>query len=219
MARTPLQIIVGLGNPGPEHRLTRHNAGFWFVDALARAHGAQFRAHARYQGEICAQIVARGARTRAAEAADLHESQRPLGPRADRLHQGAGRPSCWSCTTSSTCAVGVARLKLGGGHGGHNGLRDTSRTAARTSGGCGSASAIPATRSQVIDYVLQRASAADEEAIVARASGRPRCADDLPARRCGEGDARCTPLRRRSDGNRPCAGRSRNRPATAEGRS
>ena len=50
---TPLQIIVGLGNPGTEHRLTRHNAGFWFVDALARTLGAQFRSHARYQGEIC----------------------------------------------------------------------------------------------------------------------------------------------------------------------
>ena len=51
MAGTPLQIVVGLGNPGPEHRLTRHNAGFWFVDALAYRHGVQFRAHARYHGE------------------------------------------------------------------------------------------------------------------------------------------------------------------------
>ena len=59
MAGTPLQIVVGLGNPGPEHRLTRHNAGFWFVDALARQHGAQFRAHARYQGEI-AKITVEG---------------------------------------------------------------------------------------------------------------------------------------------------------------
>ena len=53
MAGTALQIIAGLGNPGPEHRLSRHNAGFWFVDALARAEGAQFRAHSRYHGEIC----------------------------------------------------------------------------------------------------------------------------------------------------------------------
>ena len=40
MAGTPLKIIVGLGNPGPEHLLTRHNAGFWFVDALAAKLGA-----------------------------------------------------------------------------------------------------------------------------------------------------------------------------------
>jgi hypothetical protein len=57
MAGTPLQIVVGLGNPGPEHRLTRHNAGFWFVDALAYRHGVQFRAHARYQGEIAKVVV------------------------------------------------------------------------------------------------------------------------------------------------------------------
>mgnify|MGYP001133361109 CR=1 FL=1 len=53
MAGTPLAIIAGLGNPGPEHRFTRHNAGFWFVDALAHALGAQFRSHARYHGEVC----------------------------------------------------------------------------------------------------------------------------------------------------------------------
>ena len=57
MAGTPLQIVVGLGNPGPEHRLTRHNAGFWFVDALAYRQGVQFRAHARYQGEIAKVVV------------------------------------------------------------------------------------------------------------------------------------------------------------------
>ena len=60
MAGTALQIIVGLGNPGPEHRLTRHNAGFWFVDALARAQGAEFRSHARYHGEIARVRGAKG---------------------------------------------------------------------------------------------------------------------------------------------------------------
>src|SRR3954447_8039999 len=53
MAGTPLKIIVGLGNPGPEHLLTRHNAGFWFVDALAAKLGGHFRNHARFHGEIC----------------------------------------------------------------------------------------------------------------------------------------------------------------------
>jgi PTH1 family peptidyl-tRNA hydrolase len=52
MAALSLRLIVGLGNPGPEYALTRHNAGFWFADALARAHGGKFREQRRFQGEL-----------------------------------------------------------------------------------------------------------------------------------------------------------------------
>jgi len=51
MAGLALRIIVGLGNPGPEHQVTRHNAGFWFVDLLARRHGGEFRDYRKYSGE------------------------------------------------------------------------------------------------------------------------------------------------------------------------
>src|SRR5476649_882302 len=51
MTGLPLRIIVGLGNPGPEHLVTRHNAGFWFVDLLARRHGGEFRDYRKYSGE------------------------------------------------------------------------------------------------------------------------------------------------------------------------
>src|SRR5579871_6459492 len=51
MAGLPLRIIVGLGNPGPEHLVTRHNAGFWFVDLLARRHNTEFRDYRKYSGE------------------------------------------------------------------------------------------------------------------------------------------------------------------------
>ena len=47
-----LRLIVGLGNPGPEHARTRHNAGFWFIDALAEQAGARFGLDSKLFGEI-----------------------------------------------------------------------------------------------------------------------------------------------------------------------
>ena len=48
MTALPLKVVVGLGNPGAEHEATRHNAGFWFVDELARRHGGRFKPERRY---------------------------------------------------------------------------------------------------------------------------------------------------------------------------
>jgi PTH1 family peptidyl-tRNA hydrolase len=60
---TPIDLIVGLGNPGPEYEATRHNAGFWFVDLLARKHGTSFSRERRLQGEA-AEIAIAGRRIR-----------------------------------------------------------------------------------------------------------------------------------------------------------
>ncbi len=165
MAGTEIQIVVGLGNPGPEHALTRHNAGFWFVDALARAHGVQFRAHSRYQGEVArVEICGR----------DLTL----LKPQTYMNRSGISVRSLVDYTKAPVSEVlvvhdeldlppGTARLKFGGGHGGHNGLRDTITHCGadfwRLRVGIGH----PGDRDQVIDYVLQRAAPADEQAIVA----------------------------------------------------
>jgi len=48
-----IQCIVGLGNPGSKYEATRHNAGYWFVEELARRHSARFRAEAKFFGETC----------------------------------------------------------------------------------------------------------------------------------------------------------------------
>ena len=86
MSGLPLRIIVGLGNPGPEHLVTRHNAGFWFVDLLARRHGGEFRDYRKYSGET-ARITLERAGHRSIEAYDLYESQRPVGAPAERVLQ------------------------------------------------------------------------------------------------------------------------------------
>ena len=164
MAGTPLAIIVGLGNPGPDHRLTRHNAGFWFVDALARAQGAQFRAHARYQGEVCRVSLDGRDVTLLKPQTYMNRSGLSIRSLLDYVKAPAGE--LLVVHDELDLPPGTARFKLGGGHGGHNGLRDTITHCGpdfwRLRLGIGH----PGDKSQVIDYVLQRASSQDEQAIV-----------------------------------------------------
>lgn len=164
MSGTPLKVIVGLGNPGPEHLLTRHNAGFWFVDALARKTNVRFRSHTRFHGEISRCQVS---------GTDLEL----LKPQTYMNRSGiAVRSICdyLKVPPSQVLVVhdeldlptGVARLKFGGGAGGHNGLKDTITHIGpdfwRLRLGVGH----PGDRSQVIDHVLRRATAEEESAIM-----------------------------------------------------
>lgn len=163
MAGTPLSIIAGLGNPGPEHRLTRHNAGFWLVDALARAHRAQFRAHSRYHGEICRVTIEGQELVLLKPQTYMNRSGIAVQALVDYLK--APVAELLVVHDELDLPAGVARLKFGGGPGGHNGMRDVITHCGpefwRLRIGIGH----PGDRSLVIDYVLQRASPADEQAI------------------------------------------------------
>lgn len=165
MAGTPLKIIVGLGNPGPEHLLTRHNAGFWFVDALAAKLGGRFRSHTKFQGEICRAQFAGADITLLKPMTYMNRSGLAIRSLADYLKVAPGE--ILVAHDELDLAVGDVRLKLGGGAGGHNGLRDSITHLGaefwRVRIGVGH----PGVKSEVIDHVLRRAPKEEEEAIIA----------------------------------------------------
>ena len=119
---TAIRLIVGLGNPGREYEATRHNAGFWWVDELARLHKLNFKNEAKFHG-----LTARG---------QLHGNEILL-LKPQTFMNVSGRAvgalaQFYKITPLEILVVhdeldlppGVARLKMGGGHGGHNGLKD-----------------------------------------------------------------------------------------------
>jgi PTH1 family peptidyl-tRNA hydrolase len=180
MAGTAIRLIVGLGNPGEKYARTRHNAGFWFVDELARRHGGVFRSEAKHQGEV--------ARIRLTLEGGAAVEVWLLKPATYMNKSGgaiASLANFYKVAPAETLVahdeldlpVGAARLKQGGGHGGHNGLRDTIAAIGadfwRLRLGIGH----PGHKDLVLDYVLQRASAADERAITDAAA---RAADAVP---------------------------------------
>ena len=168
MPGTPLRVIVGLGNPGPEHLLTRHNAGFWFVDALAARLGGKFRSHTKFQGEICRVQLGGVEVTLLKPTTYMNRSGLAIRALAD--YQKVAPAETLVAHDELDLPVGAARFKIGGGHGGHNGLRDTITHFGadfwRLRLGIGH----PGDKSQVIDYVLRRAGK-DEEAKILEAVG------------------------------------------------
>jgi PTH1 family peptidyl-tRNA hydrolase len=164
MAGTPIKIIVGLGNPGPEHVLTRHNVGFWLVDALALRLGGRFRSHTKFQGDFCRVPHAGGEITLLKPTTFMNRSGLSIRALSDYLKVPASEVLV--AHDELDLPVGDARFKLGGGHGGHNGLRDTVTHIGadfwRLRLGIGH----PGDKSQVIDYVLRRAPKDEEESIL-----------------------------------------------------
>ena len=117
-----IRLIVGLGNPGREYETTRHNAGFWWVDELARVQKLSFKSESKFHG-----LTARG---------QLHGHEvLLLKPQTFMNVSGrsvAALTQFYKIAPGEMLIVhdeldllpGVARMKMGGGHGGHNGLKD-----------------------------------------------------------------------------------------------
>ena len=119
---TDIRAIVGLGNPGADYELTRHNAGFWFVDRLADAHGVDFRKEARFHG-VGAEIKLGDQRLWLLKPATFMNNSGRAVQALMAFHKLAPSQIVIAHDELDLDA-GAIRLKVGGGHGGHNGLRD-----------------------------------------------------------------------------------------------
>jgi len=160
-----IRLLVGLGNPGPEYDATRHNAGFWWLDAVAAKLGARLAFDRGYQG-----LVARVSRT----------GGEPLWLVAPQTYMNLSGKSVAALARFYKIAPteilvahdeldllpGQVKLKLGGSHAGHNGLKDIvaqlgSADFWRLRLGIGH----PGVKSEVIHYVLKKPSQEHREAI------------------------------------------------------
>jgi PTH1 family peptidyl-tRNA hydrolase len=163
MAGNALKVIVGLGNPGAEYARTRHNAGFWLVDELARRHGGTFRFEGKHQAEL-ARVRMGGEEIWLVKP--MTYMNRSGGPVSSVLGFYKLTPAQMLVAHDEIdLPSGTVRLKEAGGHGGHNGLRDL--IAAQGDGfwrlriGVGH----PGTKNEVVDFVLTRASAGEQDEI------------------------------------------------------
>jgi peptidyl-tRNA hydrolase, PTH1 family len=173
-----IKLFVGLGNPGTEYEHTRHNAGFWWVDALARQLKVSLQAERSYQGWM--------ARTQSGgQTIWLLEPQTFMNASGTSV---AALARFYKIEPTQILVVhdeldvvpGEAKLKLGGSHAGHNGLRDIQAKLGtadfwRLRLGIGH----PGVKSEVIHWVLKKPSPDQRELIDACITRSLQATDDL----------------------------------------
>jgi peptidyl-tRNA hydrolase, PTH1 family len=167
MSGVPLKLIVGLGNPGPEYARTRHNAGFWLADELARRLGGVFRNESRHHGELAKVRLGDTELWLLKPMSFMNRSGGPVQSVANFYKVPV--ESILVAYDDLDFPPGIIKLRQGGGAAGHNGIRDIAPQVGdqfwRLRIGIGH----PGDRSAVLNYVLGRPSAEDarliEEAI------------------------------------------------------
>lgn len=159
-----IRLIVGLGNPGARYADTRHNAGFWFVDEIARLAGATLRPEPRFHGEA-ARTTLDGRELWLLEPTTFMNRSGQSVAALARFYKIAPE-QILIAHDEIDLPAGQIKLKYAGGHGGHNGLRDIHAHLGtpnywRLRIGVGH----PGNKDQVADYVLHAPSKVDREKI------------------------------------------------------
>lgn len=117
-----IRLIVGLGNPGREYQDTRHNAGFWWLDALAHSLQTSFKADTKFHGLVTRTSLSGQELWLLKPQTFMNRSGQAVGALAQFYKIEAAQ--ILVVHDELDLPPGTAKLKLGGGHGGHNGLKD-----------------------------------------------------------------------------------------------
>jgi PTH1 family peptidyl-tRNA hydrolase len=159
-----ISLLVGLGNPGAEYAETRHNAGFRFLDALLVGTGVALKHELRFHGEVGRFAIAGRDVWLLKPMAFMNHS----GESVTKLARFYKIPPAGILVVHDDLDIppGSARLKVGGGDGGHNGLSDVTEKLgapdyARLRLGIGH----PGSAAQVVAYVLKRAPKSEQSLI------------------------------------------------------
>jgi len=157
-----MQLLIGLGNPGRKYEATRHNAGFRFVDALAEQQGLRFVAAPRFHAETSQWETGKRRVLLIKPQTFMNNSGECVAPLA--RYYGVGSNNIFVVYDDLDLPAGRFRLKTGGGHGGHNGLKSLNQHLPdgnyhRLKIGIGR----PPTGMEVTPWVLGRADASDRE--------------------------------------------------------
>jgi len=159
-----IRLIVGLGNPGPEYEATRHNAGFWFVDELARALRVSLAPERSYFGLAARASTAQGPVWLLEPMTFMNLSGKSVAALARFFKIEPGE--ILVAHDELDLMPGHVKMKLGGSHAGHNGLKDIQAQLGsadfwRLRLGIGH----PGVKAEVVNYVLRKPIAAEREAI------------------------------------------------------
>ena len=150
-----IRLLVGLGNPGPEYEQTRHNAGFWWVDAVAKALGAQLAPERSYFGLVGRANTPSGSLFLLQPMTFMNLSGKSVAALA-RFFKIAPN-EILVAHDELDLMPGQVKIKFGGGHAGHNGLKDINAQLGtpdywRLRLGIGH----PGVKAEVVNYVLRK---------------------------------------------------------------
>ncbi len=162
----PIELVAGLGNPGPQYEQTRHNAGFWFADALVRRAAGHWRPETKFHGEV-AKIRLHGREIWVIKPGNFMNRSGQAVAALARFYKIAPE-NILVAHDELDLPAGAVRLKRGGGPGGHNGLKDIiaqlgSREFLRLRLGIGH----PGHASLVTSFVLGKAPVSERELLEA----------------------------------------------------